>query len=106
MQEITAQQCVRRGNRAGAAFSGRLLERRLCLLRPPHPKIAEPEGRQQVDHALIGSPIAYADLDQHIGRRDLCVLHEYVEIAVFVEYAGIDQFVFGVHPAAVSILVN
>ena len=30
-----------------------------------------------------------------IDRCRLCIFHEYVEIPVFIEYAGVDQFVSG-----------
>ena len=34
------------------------------------------------------------DPDQHVFRTVLGVFHEHIEVAVVVEYAGIEQFVF------------
>ena len=56
-----------------------------------------------MDHGLVGPSVAYADLYQPIGRCGLCVLHEYVKIAVFVEYAAVDQLEFGIGPSARSV---
>ena len=56
-----------------------------------------------MDHGLVGPSVAYADLYQPIGRCGLCVLHEYVKIAVFVEYAAVDQLEFGIGPSAMSV---
>ena len=56
-----------------------------------------------MDHGLVGPSVAYADLYQQIGRCGLCVLHEYVKIAVFVEYAAVDQLEFGIGPSAMSV---
>ena len=56
-----------------------------------------------MDHGLIGPPIAYADLDQDVGRRCLRIFHEDVEIPVTVEYAGVEQFVLGILAATTPI---
>src|SRR5262245_12732986 len=103
MQEIVPEQCVRSGNGAGAVYPRYVRQGRFWLLRPPCPEIAEPEGRQDVDHALVGPPIAYADLDQQVGRRGLCVFVKDVEIPVFIKYACLDQFVFGIRTTAMPV---
>jgi uncharacterized membrane protein len=38
-----------------------------------------------------------------IDRCRLCIFHEYVEIPVFIEYAGVDQFVFGIAAGPTSV---
>src|SRR5215813_13628039 len=93
MEEIVAENRVARGD-GGGALRG-VPQRWFRLPRPPRPEVAEPQGRQYVDLSLGGSAIGYADLDQHVCRRGFCVLDEYVEIPVFIEYAGVEQFVFG-----------
>src|SRR6516225_560394 len=85
--------------------TGRVPHRWFRLLRPPCPDVAEPEGRQHVDHALLGPPVAYADLYQQIRRCGLRILHEDIEIPVFIEYAGVEQFVFGIRLTASSVRI-
>src|SRR6516165_2492034 len=78
-------------------------QRWLWLLRPPCPDVTEPEGRQHVDHALLGTPIAYADLYQQICRCGLRVFDKDIEISVFTEYAAVEQFVFGIQTSAMTV---
>ena len=47
--------------------------------------------------------IVNADLDQHIFGRCLGVLNENIEVAVLIEDAGVDQFVFRLAAAAFAI---
>ncbi len=48
--------------------------------------------------------IAHADLDQNVFRSLLGIFHEDVEVAVFVEDARVEQFIF--HVAAIAPLVG
>jgi hypothetical protein len=82
---------------------GRSPHRRFRLLGPPGPDIAKPEGRQHVDHAFLGPPVVYADLYQQIRGRGLRVFHKDVEIPIFIEYAGVEQFVLGIGLAATPV---
>src|SRR6516225_7014525 len=104
MEEIVAQNRVTRGDGGSAALRG-VPQRWFRLLRPPGPEIAEPQGRQYVDLSLGGPAVGYADFDQQIGRRGLCVFDEYVEIPVFIEYAGVEQFVFGIRLTAAPVRI-
>ena len=80
-------------------------------LRPPEgrplaallPGVAEPEGRQQVEGRLLRAPVMDGDLYQDILRGRLRVLHEDVEVAVAVEYPGIDELVLQVIPVALAV---
>ena len=40
-----------------------------------------------------------ADLDQYVGRRGLRVFDKDIEIQILIEYARVDQFVFGIEAA-------
>src|SRR5580704_2561702 len=42
----------------------------------------------------LGASIAYADFDQQVVGRRLCVFNKYVEVAVVVKNAGVQQLVF------------
>jgi len=44
--------------------------------------------------------VAQADLDQDVGRTRLGILGEHVEIPIFGEYSGIEQFIFAIVAAA------
>jgi hypothetical protein len=48
----------------------------------------------------FGPAVRHADLDQDISRRCFRVFHEHVEVPVFVEDTGIEQFVFPIVAAA------
>src|SRR5215471_14047444 len=95
MEEIVAENRVARGDGGGAVLRG-VPQRWFRLLRPPGPEVAEPQGRQYMDLSLSESAIGYADFDQHVCRRGFRVLDEYVKIPVFIEYAGVEQFVLGI----------
>jgi|SRR6516162_5510932 hypothetical protein len=76
--------------------------RRLGLFGPPRPGVAEPQGRQY-QRSCLRPAVAQTDLDQNVARRSLGVLDEHVEITVFDEDTGIDQFVLRVSAATPSI---
>ena len=57
------------------------------------PGVAIPERRQQVQRRGVGAVVGRADFDQHILGTFLGVFDEHVEIAVFVEDPGVEQFV-------------
>ena len=50
--------------------------------------------------------VVHRDLHKNVARLDLGVLDEHIEVAVFREYAGIQQFVFRHIGAAPRILRN
>ena len=82
--------------------------RRACKRGPgalvaERPGVAKPERRQQVQRRGVGAAVGRADADQNVLGRVLGVLDEHVEVAVLVEDAGVEQFVFQrvLSPAAV-----
>jgi hypothetical protein len=69
---------------------------RLGLVRPPAPGIADPQGRQKVQLRWIRAAIHGADLDQDVCRRRLRISDEHVEVAILIEDASVQQFIFPV----------
>src|ERR1700719_3267834 len=69
----------------------------------PGPRIAKPNRWEQIKGSGIASAIPCRDANQNISRRRLCVFDEDIEIAIAIEYAGIEQLEFGIgfRPAAV-----
>jgi len=59
-----------------------------------------------VNCAVVRPPITYVNLYQQVGRRSFCVFDEYVKIPGFIEYAGVEQFVFGIITAATPVSSN
>ena len=47
--------------------------------------------RNNVQYSLVRAAIVRSDEHQNVLGRDLCVLHENVEVAVLVEHAGVEQ---------------
>src|SRR6516162_996576 len=94
IEGIVTEWRICRGYRGGVS-TRRIPQRWFRFLRPPCPEIAEPEGRQHVDHAFLRRSVAYADLYQQIRRRGLRVFDKDIEIPVFIEDTGVEQFVFG-----------
>ena len=72
----------------------------------PRPRVAEPQGRQQVQRGRIGTAVRRADLDQDVGRRRLRVFRDDVEVAVVVEDSGVEQLQLGVRPAAPAVVLH
>jgi hypothetical protein len=52
------------------------------------------------------SSIAEIYLDQEIAGSGLRVFHEYVEVAIFVEYSGVEQLVFWVIATTLSVCLD
>src|SRR5262249_45201313 len=64
IEEIVFERCVRRGDDAGVRLEY-IPQRRLRLIRPPCPSVAEPERWQNVYLAFTRPAIMDADLDQY-----------------------------------------
>src|SRR5262245_15855276 len=62
--------------------------------RGPGPGVAKPERRQNVERSRFRPSVAEADLDQDILRSLLGVLHEHIKVAIAIEDAGVQQFIF------------
>ena len=60
----------------------------------PCPCIAEPECRKNGQRCRIGAAIDDPQPDRHVVRCRFGVFEEHIEVAAFVENAGIDEFVF------------
>ena len=54
----------------------------------------------------VGSAVVDADLDQHVLRRCFGILDEDVEVAILVENARVDQFVFEVLAARLRLVLT
>src|SRR6266508_2354900 len=79
----------------------------VTLSRPaPRPRVAKPEGRQKMDRGGNGPAVRGADPDQEIVRRGLRVLDEHVEVAVFVEDAGVPDLELRVELSAPAVLLH
>ncbi len=72
----------------------------------PRPNVAKPELRHNVQASFFRAAIDDGDLHQHVVRVGFGVFDENVEVAVVVEDAGIDQFVFGFQFAPAAIFVQ
>src|SRR6516162_1272488 len=57
----------------------------------PRPGVAKPEGWQHMNLGWFGPPVADRDSDQDVLWICLGVLDEDVEVAVFIEDAGVKQ---------------
>ena len=68
----------------------------------PGPLVPEPERRQDVHLGRFGAAIVDRDLNQNVFRRTFGVLDEYVEVAILIEHARIDQFVLHFLAAAAA----
>ena len=68
----------------------------------PGPLVAEPERRQNVQFGRFRTAIVNRDLNQNVFRRTFGVLDEYVEVAILIEHARIDQLVLHFLPATAA----
>src|SRR5271170_835699 len=69
----------------------------------PGPGVAEPDGWEHTETGRFRSAVRDRDLDEDIFGISFCVLDEHIEIAVFVEYSGVEQFVFWIVSATTAI---
>ena len=100
-----------KGRMAGRDHAGprrtlRLFEGRPLRTPSGSPGVAEPEGGQQMEGCLARAAVMHGDLHQDILRGRLRVLHEDVEVAVAVEYPGIDELVLQVIPVALPVRLH
>ena len=79
------------------------LQGRLGLGPAPRPRVAEPQGRQQVDRRVLRTPVAHRDPRQQVRRPGLGVVDLHVEVPAPVEHAGVQQLVLGVVEAALAV---
>ena len=88
-----------------------ILRGRLIQLRPgatvtPGPGVAKPQCGQYVQVRRFGATVDRLDLDEQILRTSLGVLHEHIEVTVFLKHPGVQQFVFEILPAAAAVGLN
>ena len=82
-----------------------LLQGRPIRSSVPGPLVAEPERRQNVQFRGFRAAIANGDLNEQVLGGRLGILHEDIEVTIFVKDAGVDQFVLELvtAPAAVGL---
>ena len=78
-----------------ARAAGAFRRRQTGFLRagPPAPRVAEPQGWQQMNRRCLRAAVRRGDPDEAFFRRRLGVFDDDVEVAVFVEHAGVDELV-------------
>src|SRR5580692_7716064 len=72
----------------------------------PRPRIAKPNRGQNAQISGFGTTICDRDFDQDIFDIGFGIFHEYVEVAIFVEYTRIEQFELWLVPVAASIFLH
>src|SRR5690349_19185723 len=72
----------------------------------PRPRVAKPDGRQQMQVGCFGSTVGHVDADKNVFGRSLRVFDLDVEVSVLVEYAGVHQLKFWRVLAASAILLD
>ena len=72
----------------------------------PGPRVAKPNGRQQVQRRRFRAAIGRRHPDQDVVRRRFGVLHEDVEVAMVIKNARVQQFKLRVLSAPPMILVD
>ena len=72
----------------------------------PRPPVAEPQVRQEVQRRGFRPAIEGFDADADVLGASLRILHENIEVAVFVERAGVEQLQLRVGRAAPLVAVN
>ncbi len=90
--------------RAHAGRPVRLPERRSRRVSRPRPRVAEPQGGQEVEGGGLGPAVRHRETDQDVLGRRLGVFHEDVEVAVAVEDSRVEQLVL--HLVAVAAAVG
>src|SRR5258707_269259 len=78
-----------------------LWSRRTCF---PRPGISKPDRGQDAKAGGFWSKIRDRNLDQDVLDVNLGIFHQHVEVTVFVEHSGVEQFEFGLILTAPSVL--
>ena len=69
----------------------------------PGPGVAEPDGWEHAQTGRCRTVVCDRDLDKNVFDIGFRVLDAHVEIAVFIEDSGVEQFEFRIIPAASAI---
>ena len=72
----------------------------------PGPRVAEPEGREEIQPRRLRTAIGDRDPDEHVVRRRLGVFHEDVEVAVGLEHARVGELELGVVSPAPPVFLD
>src|SRR5580698_1706116 len=72
----------------------------------PRPSIAKPSRRQHPYRSRFRATVRDRYFDEHVLNVSLGILDENIEIAVPVEYAGIEQLVFCLALAAATVFLH
>ena len=75
---------------------------RAGFVRWPRPRVAEPEGRQQMDRRVDRAAVVHGDEHADVVGCRFGVLDLDVEVAAVGEDAGVDQFVLGFEPRSLA----
>ncbi len=105
-----AQQRMPSRNRTSARRSQDLLEvwflrSSIRLGNPRRPVVPEPQRRQKVQFCRLRSTVGCGDADQDVLRTVLGIFHEDVEVSIFVEDTGVEEFILHVILRSTSVRV-
>src|SRR5438477_3969987 len=92
------------GGENSVHWSG-LTDYRPAQILSPGPGIAKPQRREQLQRSGFRAAVANCDADEYIFVAALCVLRENIEVAVFMEHPGVEEFEFRLAASATPIFV-
>ena len=72
----------------------------------PRPRIAEPDRRKQPQTRCFRTTVGSGDLNEDVFDITFRVLDQNIEIPVFGEHSGVQQFVFRIVPAAAAVFFD
>ncbi len=75
-------------------------------LAAPGPRVARPQGRQEVQRRGVGAAVRDRDTNEDIVDRGLGVFRGHVEVEALVEDAGVSQLELRLRPAAAAVLLD
>ena len=75
-------------------------------VRVPRPRVAEPQGGQEVQRRRLRPAIGHRDADENVVDGRLGVLHLHVEVPVFVEDPGVEQLELRLSAPAPRVLLE
>lgn len=90
----------------GIGSGARFVQLRASGTISPRPRIAEPNCGQNPKISSFRATICDRDLDQNVLDIGFGIFHEHVEVSIFVEYTGIEQFEFRWALVALSVFLD
>ena len=101
-----AERLMSRGDHRLAGRGCRRLKLRPGRSHVPGPRIAKPEGGQEVELGRLRTAVDRGHPDQQIVDAPLGVLHGDVEVPVAVEDVGVEQLVLGLRAPSARVLLD